>query len=90
MGVGKFFTGVYYGKYDKAVHFFASAGVTVVLLPVLPLWAAATAAFLVGLGKEAVDWRLRHSRIDPFDLAVNFLGIAAVTGIALAVGLSWG
>ena len=90
MEVGKFFTGVYYGKYDKTVHFFASAGVTVVLLSTLPLWAAAAVAFLVGLGKEIVDRLVRHSRIDPNDLAVNALGIVAVVGIALAAGLSWG
>lgn len=87
MGLGGLFTGAYYGRYDKTVHFFASAGLTMVLMTVVPLPAAAAGAFAVGLVKEFVDWRQRRSRIDWRDVAVNALGIATVALIAYVVGL---
>ena len=84
MGWGKFFTGAYYGRYDKAVHFFVSAAITAMLLAVVPPLLAVPLAVGVGGLKELYDWLWRGTRVEWADLAVNILGVAVVTGMHLA------
>lgn len=78
MGLGKLLTGAYFGKYDKIVHFFATAAIMVLLSVVVPVWVAATAAFAVGVGKELYDWLGRKTRIEWGDLAADALAIGVV------------
>ncbi len=83
MGLGKFFTGAFYGRYDKTVHFFVSAAITVVLLTLLPWWVAATVAFAIGLLKELYDWIVRKTSLELGDLAVDAAGIGLVVVVYL-------
>lgn len=78
MGLGKLLTGAYFGRYDKTVHFIASAAIMAILTTFLPVAYAAALAFAVGVAKELYDWLWRKTRIEWGDLAVDALAIGVV------------
>lgn len=86
MGWLKYCSGAQYGRYDKVVHFFASAALTVVLVSVVPVWAAAAGALGVGGLKELYDWTSRRGRFDVDDVAADAVGVVLVAGLWFSLG----
>ena len=83
MDFWKIFTGAWYGRYDKIVHFLASAAFTAVLLTMLPPLLSAATAFGGGLLKELHDWKIRRTKIEIVDLGADALGIMTAVGVYL-------
>ncbi|MDD5109772.1 MAG: hypothetical protein PHI63_00975 [Patescibacteria group bacterium] len=84
------FSGVRYGRYDKLVHFFASAAIAVIFLPILPLPQAAALSLSFGIAKELYDWLWRHGSFDWYDICADACGVAAATaayGVMLPIML---
>ncbi len=78
MGLSALLDGAIYGRYDKTVHFIASAALSAMLLAVWPWWGAAAVALAVGVLKELYDWLGRKTNIEVGDLAADALGIVLV------------
>lgn len=75
MNFTRFLSGVYYGRYDKTVHFLVSVMMTTVFLALMPPAAAIVLAVLAGVTKEIYDYY--HSKpFDLGDLAIDGAGIA--------------
>lgn len=58
---------------DKMLHFAVSALIVITVARFAPLWASATVAFGLGIGKEVYD--IRHGVASWKDLLADLMGV---------------
>ncbi|MDP3899558.1 MAG: hypothetical protein Q8Q23_00565 [bacterium] len=75
MKLSTFFQGVYYGRYEKYVHFFVSFLLFFFFLLFVDWSRAMLLALGAGIIKEAYDKGVRRTKFDVSDLAANVTGI---------------
>lgn len=69
--------GVYYGRYDKSVHFTSSVLLTLFGSMLMPPLAVIGIVFVLGLLKEFRDMLRPGDHFDWQDIGTNLLGILA-------------
>ena len=75
MNITKFLHGIYYGVYEKYVHF-GVALLLFFLFLIFTTWQIAVVLVLtLSIGKELYDKYIRKTRFDLYDLGVDILGI---------------
>lgn len=76
-------------KRDKVLHVLISAGLVLVLIGLLslfhiPWWVATLTVFVIGIGKEILDYFNPKKRLfDPMDLVADVVGNGAVSLVYL-------
>lgn len=79
----KFLEGIYYGRYEKFVHFIVSLILFLSFSIFLNWILALIAAFFIGVVKELYDAYIRKTKFDLQDLIANIFGI--ITGIIIYI-----
>jgi hypothetical protein len=74
-GLSTFLKGVYYGRYDKTVHFTASAALTFFALYIWGSLMVLPAIVLLGIAKEIRDMMRPGDHFDWYDITTNIIGV---------------
>ncbi len=72
-----FFKGVYFGRYDKTVHFTASLALTFFGLLIWNSLLVLPAVILLGVAKELHDMMRPGDHFDWYDMTTNIVGISS-------------
>jgi|GEM_PF-493965 len=88
MKVPEFLKGVYYGKYQKFVHFFISLVIFLIAQKLFGLEAGLAIAIAIGLLKELFDKFIRKTVFSLPDIAIDILGIFSGLLILILLNLS--